>query len=181
MKNYATHELNEMQDAISATLGAIHITLLSLPQIRDKQLSQIAEKQLQFMQQEYNQLVGLLNQQSSIKAQPYKAPQSFQPKYGLSSTSPQTPSQTVQELGDKEIAGILLGAMKSSATIKFHAAIECADSTWRMALQQCAVNCSEMSYELWQFMNQNGYYQLPTLQANTQQSIIQSYGNLVHQ
>jgi spore coat protein CotF len=181
MKNYAIHEFSMMQDAISATMGGIHTTQLVMPHIQNKQLSAIAQKQLQFMQQEYTQLVGLLNQQNAAGGQPYKAPSQFSPKYGVQASQPHAPHQSVQQLEDRDLSALLLGAMKSSAGIKFYAALECADPQWRSALQQCAINCSEMCYELWQFMNQNGFYQIPTLQPQMQQTIIQSYAAQLQQ
>lgn len=175
MKNYAVHELSEMQDAISITMNGIHITELCMPHIQNRQLAQIAQKQVQFMQQEYTQLVNLLNQQAPQAGQPYKAPSTFSPKYGVQASAPHAPHSSVQQLEDRDLAALLLGAHKTSATIKAHAALECADPVWRQALQQCATNCSEMAYEVWQFMNQNGYYPMPTLQPQMQQTIIQSY------
>lgn len=181
MKNYASHEISAMQDAISVTMGAIHTAQMCLQHITDKPLKQIVEKQLQFLQEEYNQLVGLLNQQSTGQGQPYKAPANFQPKYGVTATAPKKPNQSAKEITDEQLSAILLGTLKSSAITKFQAAIEASDATWRNGLIQCATNCSEMSYELWQYMNQNGYYQLPTLQQETQQIIVQSYASFVHQ
>lgn len=181
MKNYAIHEISAMQDAISVTMGTIHTAQISLPHIQDKTLKQIVEKQLQFLQEEYNQLVGLLNQQSTGLGQSYKAPANFQPTYGLTATAPKKPNQSAKEITDEQLSAILLGTIKSSAITKFQASIEASDANWRNGLIQCATSCSEMSYELWQYMNQNGYYQLPTLQQETQQTIVQSYASLVHQ
>jgi spore coat protein CotF len=181
MKNFASHEISAMQDAISVTMGAIHTAQMSLPHIQDKTLKQLVEKQLQFLQEEYNKLVGLLNQQSTGQGQTYKAPANFQPKYGLTATTPKKPNQSAKEITDEQLSAILLGTMKSSAITKFQASIEAADATWRNGLIQCATSCSEMSYEIWQYMNQNGYYQLPTLQQEAQQTIAQSYVSLVHQ
>lgn len=180
MKNYASHEISSMQDAISVTMGVIHTAQMSLPHIQDKSLKQIVEKQLQYVQEEYNQLVGLLNEQSTSQGQSYKAPSNFQPTYGLTPSSPKKPNQNVNEISEEQLSAILLGTLKTSAITKFQAAIESADPAWRNGLLHCANNCSEMSYELWQYMNQNGYYQLPTLQKETQQTIVQSYSSLVH-
>ncbi|MEY4479799.1 MAG: hypothetical protein RLZZ267_477 [Bacillota bacterium] len=180
MKNYAIHEISAMQDAISVTMGAIHTAQLSLPHIQDKTLKQIVEKQIKYTQEEYNQLVGLLNGQSTTNAQSYKAPSNFQPTYGLTANAPKKPNQSAKEITDEQLSAILLGTLKSSAITKFQASIEASDATWRNGLIHCATNCSEMSYELWQYMNQNGYYQLPTLQQDAQQTIIQSYASLVH-
>jgi spore coat protein CotF len=49
-------------------------------------------------------------------------------------------------------------------------------------LQQGAINCSEMAYETWQYMNQKGYYQVPTMKEQTTQTMMNAYttGNMMN-
>jgi hypothetical protein len=55
------------------------------------------------------------------------------------------------------------------------AAVECADPELRRMLVKGATNCSEQAYELFQLMNQKGWYQVPTLQPNTTQTMTSMY------
>jgi spore coat protein CotF len=59
--------------------------------------------------------------------------------------------------------------------MRMMASLECADPNLRRMIQQGAMNCSEQAYEVWQYMNQKGYYQVPTMKDMTTQTMIQSY------
>ncbi|MGO4699306.1 spore coat protein [Paenibacillus sp. 2TAB26] len=37
----------------------------------------------------------------------------------------------------------------------------------RTIMQQGAINCSEQAYEVWQYMNQSGYFQVPAMKKMT--------------
>lgn len=40
---------------------------------------------------------------------------------------------------------------------------------------QSSNNCAEMAYEIWQFMNEKGYYQVPTMKQMTTNTMTDSY------
>jgi spore coat protein CotF len=42
-------------------------------------------------------------------------------------------------------------------------------------LIQGAVNCADQAYDVWQYMNSRGYYQVPTMQQNTTDTLINTY------
>lgn len=176
MKNYGAHEVMEVHEVLTAAIDAIHASQLVRPHIQDPQLAHIADHQLQFMIQEYNQTVNLINQQGMGQSIPYRAPKNFQPKYGLDNPGTTAPNQSMQQLDDRDISSMLLCNMKASATAKMVATLECADPQLRTTMQQSAINCAEMSYELWQYMNEKGYYQIPTLKDTTQRTMMHTYG-----
>jgi spore coat protein CotF len=79
------------------------------------------------------------------------------------------------QLKDSDIASGVLGIHKTGATFKMLASLECADPNLRRMIQQGAVNCAEQAYEIWQYMNQKGYYQVPTMKEMTTNTVVNSY------
>jgi len=174
--NFGAHETMEIHEVLTGTIVGINQFQLFRPQVRDGQLGQMLDHQLGFMLTEYDNLVGMLNRQGQREAIPYQAPRvSAQPVYGLDNPERQAPNFTAEQLDDRDIAAAMLFYHKSSAAKKMTAALEIADSQVRRAIQQSAVNCSEQAYEVWQYMNQKGYYQVPTMKETTTAAVLGTY------
>jgi spore coat protein CotF len=173
--NLGAHEVMELHEVLCNTINGINHFQLLRPHVSDQQLGSILDKQMQFMNQEYNNMVQTINAQGVSMGPPYRSSQTTQPKYGLNNPQPHTPSTSPQQLSDRDIASGMLGCHKSSALMKTMAALECAEPNLRRMLQQGSTNCSEMAYEVWQYMNENGYYQVPTMKQMTTDTMISSY------
>ncbi|RXT07014.1 spore coat protein [Ammoniphilus sp. CFH 90114] len=78
-------------------------------------------------------------------------------------------------MDDRDVASGMLGFHKSSACKKTTAYLECADPQIRRMIQQGAANCGEQAYEVWQYMNHRGYYQVPTMNEMTTNTVAHSY------
>ena len=169
------HEVMEIHEVLTDTIDGINQFELYRPHITDQQLRAIMDNQLQFMMQEYNNMVQAVNQQGMASATPYRAPKSTQPVYGLKNPAPQSPNMGASQLDDRDIASGMLGCHKASAVMKMMAALECADPNLRRMIQQTAVNCAEQAYEVWQYMNQKGYYQVPTMKEMTTNTVLNTY------
>jgi spore coat protein CotF len=101
---------------------------------------------------------------------------SFTPNYGISNSGvPESPNASINQMNDRDIASGMLGCHKASAGLKMHAALECTDNQIREMMIQSAKNCADQAYETWGYMNKNGYYQVPTFDQSTTQSIMNSY------
>ncbi len=173
---YGAHEVLEMHEVLSDAINGINQFQLYRPHAQDQQLVQMMDRHLQFMLNEYNMMVQALNQKGMSQAVPYRAPRNFTPTYGLNNPGPQTPNTSMQQMDDRDVTNGMLSCYKTSAVFKMMAAQECADPQLRRMLQQGSVNCSEMGYEVWQYMNQHGYYQVPTLKEMTTNTMINTYG-----
>lgn len=173
--NLGAHEVMELHEVLTHAVDGINQFQLYRPHVNDQQLGLILDKQLQFMNQEYNTMVQTLNNQGMAMGAPYRSPKTVQPKYGLNNPQPQSPNTSPNQLDDRDISSGMLGSLKSSAILKTIAALECADPNLRRMIQQGSTNCSEMAYEVWQYMNQKGYYQVPTMKQMTTNTITQSY------
>jgi len=173
--NFGAHEVMEVHEVLSNTINAINQCQLYRPHVQDQQLASMLDHQLQFMTQEYNNLVQAINQSGITMGTPYRSPKNSQPIYGLHNPQPQSPNTAPNQLDDQDIASGVLGIHKAGAAFKMMAALECADPNLRRMIQQGANNCAEQAFEVWQFMNQRGYYQVPTMKEMTTETVANSY------
>ena len=174
---YGAHEVMEVHEVLSDTIDGINQFQLYRPHTRDQQLRGILDKQIQFMTQEYNNMVQAINQRGMGQAVPYRPVRNANPVYGLDNPGTLTPNSSPNEMDDRDVASGMLGCHKASATMRMIAALECADPELRRMIQQGAINCSEQAYEVWQYMNQKGYYQVPTMKEMTTSTMMNTYSS----
>ncbi|MBO8164985.1 MAG: spore coat protein [Brevibacillus sp.] len=173
------HETMELHEVLTDTVDGINQFELYRPYAKDPQLQAMIDRHIQFMVQEYNNMVNALNQQGmSPMGSGYRTPRTTAaaaPTYGLNNPAPQSPNKSAAEMNDQDVASGMLGCHKASATMRMHAAQEFANPQLRRMVQQCAVNSSEMAYETFQYMNQKGYYQVPTMKEMTTNTVLNTY------
>lgn len=169
------HEVMEIHEVLTDTIDGINQFQLYRPFIRDQQLGMILDRQLQFMNQEYNNMVQAVSQRGMNQGTAYRVPKQITPVYGLNNPAPQSPNFRPDQMDDRDVASGMLGCHKASASMKMTAALECADPALRRMVQQGAINCAEQAYEVWQYMNQKGYYQVPTMKEMTTNTVINTY------
>lgn len=172
---FGAHETMEVHEVLTSAIDGINTFQLYRPYVKDQQLQQILDRQLMFMMNEYNAMTQSLNQQGQGQAVPYRSPKNIAPVYGLNNPEAQTPNQTLNQMDDRDVASCILGCHKASALMKMKASLECANPQLRYMIQQGATNCSEQAYEVWQYMNQHGYYQVPTMKEVTTNTVLNTY------
>lgn len=173
--NLGAHEVMEIHEIMNMAIDGINQFQMLMPLIRDSQLRNICNNQLSFMTQSYNTLLQMLSRQGAETAPPYRSPRANMPVYGLDQPAQVAPNAHPDQLDDRDISSMMLGHHKAGASMKMHAALECADPTIRRFMQQAAVNCAEQAYEVWQYMNQQGYYQVPTMKQMTTDTMLRTY------
>jgi spore coat protein CotF len=172
---FGAHEVMEIHEVLTSAIDGMNQFQLYRPHVKDQQLMQILDHQLQFMLNEYNNMVQMIGNQGAGQAMPYRAPKNVAPVYGLDNPGTHAPNLSMEQMDDRDVSSGMLGCHKASAGLKMMAALECADPGLRRTLQQAAMNCSEQAYEVWQYMNHNGYYQVPTLVERTMNAVLQGY------
>lgn len=172
---FGAHETLEVHEVLTSAINGINHFQLLRPYIKDRQLQQILDRQLQFMTNEYNGTVRALQQQGQEQAIPYRSPINLAPIYGLDHPAEQSPNASMNQIDDRDVASGMLGCHKASASMKMIASLECANPQLRHLMQQGAINCSEQAYEVWQYMNQQGYYQVPTMKDVTTNTVMNTY------
>ncbi|MFC4766874.1 spore coat protein [Effusibacillus consociatus] len=173
---FGAHEVMELHEVLTDAIDGINQFQLYRPHVKDPQLGQMLDRQIQFMTQEYNNLVQAVNQQGMVQAIPYRTPQNMNPQYGLNNPATQTPNMNMNQMDDRDVASGMLGCHKASACTRMVAALEFANPQLRRMVQQSAINCAEQAYEVWQYMNMRGYYQVPTMQEMTTNTMLNAYG-----
>ncbi|MBU8907698.1 spore coat protein [Desertibacillus haloalkaliphilus] len=175
-KQLGAHETMEIHEVLTSAVNGLNLFKLYRTHVSDPQLQNLMDKQLQFMTQEYNTIVQAVNNRGMSTPKPYRSQLSQAPIYGTQQApQSESPNMSPTQLDDKDIATGILTNHKASASMKMVAALECADPEIRRMMQQSAVNCSEQAYEVWQYMNQKGYYPVPTMQEQATSSMISSY------
>ncbi|MCL6612671.1 MAG: spore coat protein [Peptococcaceae bacterium] len=177
------HEVMEAHEVLTDIIDGINRFMLYRPHVRDQQLQQILDKQVNYMEQEYNNMVSLLSRQRGVPAEPYQSRINAGVKYGLRNPSPVTLHESLRQLDDRDVASGMLGCAKASAVLRMAAGLECADPQLRRMVIQGAVSSAEMAYETFSYMNQRGMYQVPAMPMRTESNFLGSYqtGNVAPQ
>lgn len=173
---YGAHETMEIHEVLTDAIDGINQFQLYRPHVSDPQLMQMLDHQLQFLVNEYNQLVQAVGNQGQGQAIPYRSLKNITPTYGLRQPGTHAPNTSPDQMDDRDVSSGMLGCHKASASLKMIASLECADPQIRRIIQQGAVNCAEQAYEVWQYMNQKGYYQVPTMKEMTTNTMINTFG-----
>ncbi|PGT91628.1 coat protein F [Bacillus sp. AFS040349] len=167
----------ECHEILSCMVNAINQFQLLQPHCQDQYLQNILQNQLSFMTNEYNAVVNALQQKANVGSLPsVKSNIGATPTYGMNRNSvPESPNASINQLNDKDISSAMLGTHKASAVSKMHAALEFTDSKLREIMIQGSKNCADQAYETWNYMNQRGYYQVPTFDQTTTKALLNSY------
>lgn len=177
---YGAHETMEVHEILNEKINLINHFSFYLQETQNQQLRQMIEHHLQTAIQSYDQLisythdynaVGNRNQIQAVGA-PNVQPQEIQ--YGLNNPTQQRP-QTQGSFNDQQVVAALLSWHKNSAKNHMSSSLECADPNVRQLLVNGAVTCANQAYEVFIFMNQQGSYQIPTMQDHTAKSYLHSY------
>lgn len=172
---FGAHELMEAHEVLTNTMDGINTFSLYRQHATDQQLAQIIDRQVNFMEKEYNDMVSYLSNHRGVTPDVYQSRSNTSIKYGLRNPSPSAPHEQSRRLTDRDVASAMLGHLKCGSTAKMRAALECADAQLRHIVMQGAVSCAEQAYEVFTFMNQKGMYQVPTMQYRTQNTVTNMY------
>lgn len=162
MMNFAAYELLETQEASRVKITEIEQHGAFANQCHDQTLAGILKNHQQRMIQAYQQGLNLLQGRGNNMA--YHNPD-FQGHYSTTGMQNQfplgVPMPNTKTLSDQTIATLVLKAHKTGSVMSMVWANECVDPAIRHYHIQGALLCQEMAYDIWSWMNQNGFYQPP--------------------
>ena len=176
---FGAHETMETHEILNEKINLINHFSLYIQTCQNPNLRQIIERHRQTAIQAYDQLVAYTHNYNAANThmqQPFTI-QNFRPEqisYGLNNPASMTP-QVSGRLSDPMIALAVLSCHKNSAKNHMAAALECADPNIRQMLIQGSLTCAQQAYEMFVFMNQDGLYQVPTMQDHTAKTFLHSY------
>lgn len=175
--NHGGHELFDVHEVLSATIGALNQMLILRPHVKDQELLDILDRQYRFTLDEYTITVEAFKtgQAPSHPTGTYHMQQENDFVYGLKPSQPKSPMQPGAEITDEMVSGFLLGSTKVGATGRASAALETCNPVLRRVLADSIPNCIEMAYELAIYQNKHHYYQVPQLAPNDMESILNCY------
>lgn len=175
--NHGGHELFDIHEVLSGTIGILNQYVLLRDQVKDVELKDILNRQYQFIQDEYNITVDCFTtgRDPSKPTGSYKMKQGNDFIYGLTPTQPKKPMQSVAEISDECISGWMLGAVKNAASAKTMAALEVTNPVVRRVLADSVPNCIEMAYEISIYQNKHHYYQVPQLAQQDMEQLLHAF------
>jgi spore coat protein CotF len=175
--NHGGHEVFDIHEVLSGSIGAMDQYMLLRQHVKDPELLDILDRQYKFMQDEYNITVECFKsgQNPSHPTQSYKMKQDNDFVYGLQPSQPKKPLQSVSELTEECISSMMLGCVKSGASMKTMAALEVTNPVVRRVLADSVPNCIEMAYEISIYQNKHHYYQVPQLAQQDMQQMLNSF------
>lgn len=176
---FGAHETMEVHEILNEKINMMNHFSLYRQECQNPALCQMIDRQMQTIMQAYDQLLNYTHDYNAAQmpTPQYAAPkiQPQQIQYGLNSPQPHAPQTGRGLFEDQHICFALISCHKNSAKNHMTAALECADPNVREMLNQGALVCSNQAYEVFLFMNENGYYQVPTMQDHTAKTFLHTY------
>jgi spore coat protein CotF len=175
---FGAHETMEMHEVLMEKINAITHFNLYAKQAQHPQLQDMIMRHQQEEIMSYNEIVSFTRGNGRFNPIPpntlIRGAGQQQIQYGLHNPLPFAP-QSDADLNDNEIAIAMLLCHKNGARNCTWASLECADPNLRRTLLNSAATCSHQAYEVFLFMNEQGLYQVPTLNSRTAENFLQSY------
>src|SRR5699024_10608077 len=114
-------------------------------------------------------------QAPSVKTQTYKMDQNNDVVYGMKPTPPKAPTQSSNEINDPCVSSYMMGSLKAFSSGLSTATLQVSNPVLRRVFEDSAANMIQMAYEIFLYQNKNQYYQVPQLQPQDMQAILNSY------
>ena len=176
--NHGGHEIFDVQEVLTAAINTMNLYTIFTPHIQDQELKDIANRQYQFMKQEYNTTLECFKtgQDPTVPTQSYKMEESNDFVYGFTPMGEQKrPVQSANELNDQAISSAMLATVKATAPMKSMAALETTNPVVRRVLADSIPNCIEMAYEISHYQNKHHFYQVPQLNQQDMQQVLNHF------
>lgn len=175
--NHGGHELFDIHESLSGSVGGLNQMILLRPHVKDPELLDILDRQYRFALDEYNLTVEAFKtgQKPSKSTSVYNMQTGHDFIYGMKPSQPKKPIQSEAEISDEIISGYMLSSAKMSASSKTVAALETTNPVVRRVLADSVPNCIEMAYELSIYQNKHHYYQVPQLDKQDMQALLNSF------
>ncbi|CDQ41072.1 spore coat protein [Virgibacillus salexigens] len=176
-ESHGGHALFDAHEAISGLVGGMEQYLLYEQHIQDPELKMMLGQHKSFLTQLYNTLVETLKtgQEPAVGTRTYNMASDNNVLYGMQPTQPKSPAQTVNEINDECVSSFMLGVLKQSASAFTTTALETTNPVLRRVFSDSIPNLVEMAYEVFLYQNKHQYYQVPQLQQQDMQQLINAF------
>ena len=175
--NHGGHEVFDAHENLSSLIDVMDQYMMFQQYIQDPELKAILTQQSNFIEQTYNCAVESFTtgKDPAQPTQSYKMNQDNTVTYGLTPSQPRKPAQNLSELNDQKISGQMLGLLKSTASLLTMTSLEVTNPVLRRVYADSVPNFIEMSYELFLYQNKHKFYQVPRLEQQDMQQMLQGF------
>lgn len=175
--NHGAHDLFDAHEGISGLISIIEHYQIYDTFIKDPELKEILQRQTSFITELYNSVVETLKTgtKPAQSTQVYKMTASHDVTYGLIPSQPKKPNTSPQEITDQCVSGYMLGSVKSASSLCSMIALEVTHPVLRRMFADSVPNFIEMAYEIFLYQNRHQYYQVPQLNPQDTNQLLQSF------
>lgn len=174
---YGAHEAMEVHEILQMKQFLIEHFSMYLDQTMDPTLREILHRHVATAVEHYNYLVSYTHDYhtAQTKMMPVHRVQTFDVQYGIRETSQVTPDTERGRMSERSRALSMLQIHKNSAVMHMKAALECADPNLRQIMVNGSMMCEQQAYEVFNYMNHKGWYQVPGLNPHATDALLHAY------
>ncbi|GKS13085.1 spore coat protein F-like protein YhcQ [Paenibacillus chitinolyticus] len=175
--NHGGHEFFDMHEVLSGTINVLDQFMLFRTFVKDPELLDIIDRQYSFILSQYNLTAECFatGRKPSHETSTYMMQQPTNIQYGIKPSQPKKPNQSLADVKDAGISGHMLGLIKTHASLLTMSAAEVTNPVVRRVLASQVQNFIELAYEIFLYQNKHAYYQVPQLQQNDMQSMLNTF------
>lgn len=176
-QSHGGHEIFDAHEVIGGVIGLLDQYQLYEQHIQDPELKDMMNRQRSFLTELYNIMVETLKtgQKPQQSTHIYHMTQSNNVMYGLTPSQPKKPMETITDISDEHVSSFMLGQLKGLASCMAMTALEMTNPVLRRVTADSVPNMIEMSYEVFLYQNNQGYYQVPQLAEQDMLHMVESY------
>lgn len=175
---FGAHEVVECWEILNEKMNLINHFAFYEQEAQSGQLRAMIRRHMESAIMGYDRMVAYTHDYSASQGMqpPYPQPDADveRIKYGLRNPQPVAP-QSTGRFNDMMIQRALLCCHKASAISHLQRGLEVSDPNLREMFLHGAVTCFNEAYEVFLFMNQQGSYQVPSMDNHTAKSYLHAY------
>ena len=178
----SAHEVHDLHELTMSCVNSITSMACFINQARDPQLKSLLQRHFPYHIQDYNIKVELLKK-AGASTQHLSVPQMHQANINpsqLTNLQPVTPRTDVQQFNDREIATAYLLTLKRAGREYAWSAMESSNVEIRSFLENAFQMSSHHAFEVWQYMDQRGYYPVEAAHQSSLDMYGQTYQPVQH-
>jgi spore coat protein CotF len=176
---FGAHEALEVHEILNEKICTIDHFALYSQQASDPAMREMIDRHRAQAIRSYNELVSYTHDTRAVVPNEVQFSQVTSPnniQYGLNNPPSTAPLQMgVGQFYDEQIARSVLLSHKNSAKNHMKASLECADPYVRQMLLNGSNTCNYAAYEVFDYMNARGLYQVPTMRDHTAKTFLHAY------
>jgi spore coat protein CotF len=176
---FGAHETMEVHEVLNEQICMIDHLAMYADMCSDPALQEMLNRQRAHALHHYHELARYTHDYRAVLPTEVQFSQVASPReiqYGLRNPAPAAPAPNgLGQFYDAQIARAVLLCHKNSAKNQMAASLECADPYVRQLLLNGSNTCNYQAYEVFQYMNARGMYQVPTMSDHTAKSMLHTY------